>query len=441
MKPMTIIYVLIDALLDAESNARTHTKRQLKKLARLIKDLGFRVPILIDREGRIIAGHGRVAAARLLGMTEVPAVVVDDLTPEQIRLLAISENKLSELGGWDLETLAIQLQELEGLNLGCDLTLSGFETAEIDLLLSQHVDESRPEPMLPASILSADRPAVSQCGDLWSIGAHRLACGDARHSGVYERLLGGESPELSFSDVPYNLRIDGVVSGNGSVSHPEFAMASGEMSPAEFIAFLREIMQLLAQHSVSGAIHFICMDHRHMRELHQAADGILEYKNTCVWVKRQGGMGSLYRSQHEFVGVFKSGRAPHINNIELGRHGRNRTNVWRYAGANSFGQGRDAALAGHPTTKPVALVADAILDCSNRGGLILDPFVGSGTTLLAAEQTGRRGAGIELDPHYVDLAAERLSRLAKAPIIHTQSGLTFDEIKVQRAAQQQGDGQ
>jgi DNA modification methylase len=181
--------------------------------------------------------------------------------------------------------------------------------------------------------------------------------------------------------------------------------------------------------------------HRHLRELLESADGVLEYKNLCVWEKSNAGMGSLYRSQHELVAVFKSGRAPHINNIELGKHGRNRTNVWRYAGANSFGKGRDAALAGHPTTKPVALVADAIMDCSNRGGLILDPFVGSGTTLLAAEQTGRRAAGIELDPHYVDLAAERLSRVANAPIIHAKSGLTFDEIKVQRVAQQQGDGQ
>ncbi|MEO6385083.1 MAG: DNA methyltransferase [Sphingomonas sp.] len=431
----------MNSLLDAESNSRTHTKRQLKKLARLIKDLGFRVPILIDKHGRIIAGHARVAAARLLGLTEVPAVVVDDLSPEQIQLLAIAENRLSELGGWDDEVLAAQFQGIESLNLGCDLTLSGFDTAKIDILFSLHADEAAAEPMVPARMSSRDRPSVSRRGDLWRIGRHRLACNDARDTRAYEQVLDGERAQMGFADAPYNLKINGLVSGNGSISHPEFEMASGEMGPPQFTAFLREINELLACHSIDGAILFICMDHRHMRELHEAAEGIFEYKNTCVWVKRQGGMGSLYRSQHEFVGVFKSGTAPHINNIELGRHGRNRTNVWRYAGANSFGKGRDAALEGHPTTKPVAMVADAILDCSNRGGLILDPFVGSGTTLLAAEQTGRRGAGIELDPYYVDLAAERLGLLAKAPIIHTETGLSFDEMRVVRAREVQERGQ
>jgi hypothetical protein len=215
-------------------------------------------------------------------------------------------------------------------------------------------------------------------------------------------------------------------------------MASGEMSSAEFIMFLRAFIRLIARNSTDGAIAFICMDHRHIGELLESADGILDYKNLCVWVKPNGGLGSLYRSQHELVAVFKSGRGAHINNVELGKHGRNRTNVWRYAGANSFGKGRETALEGHPTTKPVAMIADAILDCSERGGLILDPFVGSGTTLLAAEQTGRRGTGIELDPHYVDLAAERLSRLTQAPIIHAETGLTFEEMRVIRAAELKG---
>jgi DNA modification methylase len=197
-------------------------------------------------------------------------------------------------------------------------------------------------------------------------------------------------------------------------------------------------MRHLVTWSINGSIHFIFMDHRHIRELLEAAQDSYEYKNLCVWMKRNGSMGSLYRSQHELVGVFKSGKAPHINNVELGRHGRNRTNVWRYAGVNSFGRDRDAALAGHPTTKPVPMIADAIRDCSNRGGIILDVFAGSGTTLLAAHQTGRRGFGIELDPYYVDLAAERLSLAAEAPIIHADTGLTFDEMRVKRAAPAEG---
>ncbi|HVR90566.1 MAG TPA: DNA methyltransferase [Novosphingobium sp.] len=434
---MKIIYVCLDALINAPRNARTHTKKQLRKLARTIKDLGFRVPILIDGNGQIIAGHGRVEAAKLLGMTEVPAIVVDNLTPEQIRLLAISENRLSELGGWDFESLAAELQDLQNLDFGCDLTLSGFETAEIDLHLTQYTDEGAHEPILPAGVLSSDCPAVSRIGDIWNVGSHRLACGDAREPGVYERLLENELVQMVFADAPYNVRIGGHVSGTSI--HPEFAMASGEMSSAEFILFLRTFIRLIARYSVDGAISFICMDHGHLQELRESAEGILEYKNLCVWVKPNAGMGSLYRSQHELIAVFKSGKVPHINNVELGKHGRNRTNVWRYAGANSFGKGRDAALAAHPTTKPVEMIADAILDCSERGGLILDPFLGSGTTLLAAEQTGRRGAGIEIDPHYVDLAAGRISRLAKAPIIHTGSGLTFDEIKVARAAESKGD--
>lgn len=436
---MQIIYVRLDALMSAPRNARTHTKRQLRKLARTIKDLGFRVPILVDGNGRIIAGHGRVDAARLLGMTEVPAIVVDNLTPEQIRLLAISENKLSELGGWDLEALALELQDLEKLDLGCDLTLTGFETAEIDLYLTEHGEEKLAEPMIPASALSHDRPAVTRIGDHWTVGPHRIICGDAREADVYERLLGLERAQMVFADAPFNVKIGGHVSGTSV--HPEFAMASGEMNSAEFIVFLRTFIRLIKRYSVDGAISFLCMDHGHLQELRESAEGILEYKNLCVWVKPNAGMGSLYRSQHELIAVFKSGTAPHINNVELGKHGRNRTNVWRYAGANSFGKGRDAALEGHPTTKPVAMVADAILDCSERGGLILDPFLGSGTTLLAAEQTGRRGAGIELDPVYVDLAIERLSRVAKSPIIHTNTGLTFDEVKVARAAESKGDGQ
>lgn len=431
MNQLHIIYLNVEDLIAAELNARTHSKKQIKRLCRVIKELGFWVPILVDRDGRIIAGHGRVEAAKLAGLKQVPTIQVEDLSPEKVQLLALAENKLSESGGWDESVLQLVFGNLEGLDLGLDLTLSAFDVGEIDLLLGADDDPVEEGPSLPPA---RSRPAISRNGDLWLIGNHRLLCGNALDSSCYQTLMWHERAQMVFTDSPYNVAIDGHVSGNGATVHPEFAMASGEMSEDEFVAFLKSFMTHLVQWSAGGSIHFICMDHRHVGEVLEAAKGRYEYKNLCVWVKRNGGMGTLYRSQHEFVFVFKAGKEPHINNVELGRHGRNRTNVWRYAGANSFGPDRDAALAGHPTTKPVAMIADAMLDCSTRGSIILDVFAGSGTTLLAAEQTGRRGFGIELDPYYVDLACERLGLAAKATVIHAATGRSFDEIRAERAA-------
>ncbi len=432
MNQLRIIYVEIDDLIAAELNARTHSKKQIKRLCRTIKELGFWVPVLIDRNRRIIAGHGRVEAAKLAGLKQVPTIQVEELSSEKVQLLALAENKLSESGGWDEGVLKLVFGNLESLDLGLDLTLSAFDVGEIDVLLGEDDDPSEEGPSLPGS---RSRPAVTRTGDQWLIGGHRLLCGSALDNACYEALLWSERAQMVFTDPPFNQPIAGHVSGKGAISHPEFAMASGEMTGQEFVAFLQGFITLLVRWSSDGSIHFVCMDHHHIGELLEAAKGSYEYKNLCVWVKRNGGMGSLYRSQHELVGVFKAGKSPHINNVQLGSLGRNRTNVWRYAGANSFGPDRDAALAGHPTTKPVAMIADAIRDCSNRGGVILDVFAGSGTTLLAAEQTGRRGFGIELDPYYVDLAAERLGLATKAPVTHAATGLSFDELRARRTAE------
>jgi DNA modification methylase len=253
-----------------------------------------------------------------------------------------------------------------------------------------------------------------------------VLCGDATRAEAFAALLGEERAQMVFTDPPYNVPIDGHVCGLGRVKHREFAMAVGEMSPAEFIAFLETVLDNLVAHSGDGAIHFICMDWRHIGELLAAADlSYRELKNVCVWNKTNGGMGSLYRSKHELIFVFKSGGAPHINNVALGKHGRYRTNVWDYAGVNSLKAGRLDELALHPTVKPVALVADAILDCSNRGGLVLDCFLGSGTTLIAAEKTGRRAAGMELDPTYVDTALRRWEAFTGGKAIHAESGRSF----------------
>jgi DNA modification methylase len=279
-------------------------------------------------------------------------------------------------------------------------------------------------------------PAISRQGDLWLIGDHRLYCGDALDPGAYQRLLGAEKAGCVFTDPPYNVRIDGHVSGLGEVSHREFAMASGEMSSPQFQHFLLKAFQNMAAASRDGALNYICMDWRHARELLEAgAMAYTELKNLCVWAKTNAGMGSLYRSQHELVFVFKHGLSPHINNVELGKHGRNRTNLWTYAGMNSFSKDRDEELAMHPTVKPVAMVADAILDASLRGDIVLDPFCGSGTTLLAAQKTARRGFGIEFDPLYVDLIIRRLHDRYGLEARLEASGASFAEISAARQAE------
>jgi DNA modification methylase len=411
-------------------NARTHSPKQVAQIAASIREFGFNSPILIDRDGEIIAGHGRVEAAKLLGLETVPCVRLEHLSDAQKRAYILADNKLAEKAGWDREILAIELQHLTSLDLDFDVTVTGFEMAEIDLLLGSPASEGDSVDRVPPIECG---PAVTQFGDIWQIGRHRLICGDATNAATYARLLDGEKAQMIFTDPPYNVKIDGNVCGLGSVTHREFAMASGEMTEPEFTHFLGTVFANLAEHAVDGALHFICMDWRHMTEVLTAGQSIYsELKNLCVWAKTNGGMGSLYRSQHELVFVYKSGRAPHINNVELGRHGRYRTNVWTYAGINSFGAHRDAELAMHPTVKPVALVADAILDCSKRKGLVLDAFAGSGTTLVAAERTGRRGYGVELDPWYCDLILQRVQEIAKAEALHLETGKSFSEIAAGR---------
>lgn len=432
MDNLVISYALLAQLVPSSRNVRRHSKKQIRKLARAIEEFGFKVPIICTRDGTIVAGHGRFEAAKLIGLDRVPVIYIDDLTPEQVRLFALADNQLGDLSTFSEEDLKIELGELLNLNLDLDLTLSGFDTGQIDLLIGDEDDRdpSKIEPPIP----DIDRrlPAVSKLNDIWQIGPHKVICGDARSAWTYALLLGGLLAQMIITDAPFNVRVNGHVSSSGS--HPEFAMASGEMSQAEFTSFLRSVIEQLVKFSEDGSVHYLFMDFRHMRELLEAAEGIYSsLLNLCVWAKKNGGMGSLYRSQHELVFVYKSGKAPHINNVELGKHGRNRTNIWRYAGMNSFGKGRDRALASHPTVKPVELVADAILDCSDRDGIILDAFLGSGTTILAAEKTGRRGYGIELDPYYVDLAVGRISEAVSTPAILIATGQTFAEVAAERA--------
>ena len=416
------------------NNARTHSRKQLRQIARSIEKFGFCNPVLIDDTNQIIAGHGRVEAAKLLGIEAVPTCRLSHLSDADKRAYILADNKIASAAGWDKELLAIELQGL--IDLDVDLELTGFEMGAIDLLLEE-VHEAKgpstgPEDALPQYPSS---PAVTQRGDLWSLGDHALLCGDSRDQGAYDHLLGGNKAQFVFTDPPYNVAIDGNVCGLGRIRHREFAMGSGEMTEAQFTEFLQTIFTRLVENTVDGSIHQICMDWRHMGEM-LAAGGksYTELKTVCVWTKSNAGMGSFYRSQHELVFVWKSGTGSHINNFELGQHGRNRTNVWPYAGVNSMRPGRLEELAMHPTVKPVALVADAIKDCSRRGGVVLDPFCGSGTILIAAQRTGRKARALEIDPSYVDVAVRRWQAYTGKSAVLAGSGATFETIEEQRAA-------
>ena len=410
-------------------NARTHDSAQISKLADAIRSFGFTVPILIDEEGSIIAGHGRAAAAKVLGLSNVPTIRLTHLSAAEKRAYVIADNRLAELAGWDREILALEFQDLGDLDF--DLSLTGFEIREIDLILDGDARPAEFEAPIPAPDLAN---VVSRPGDLWILGEHRLYCGSALEAGSYAALMGDEHAAMIFTDSPFNVPIHGHVSGLGKARHREFVMASGEMTDEAFTGFLRTSFTHMKAFSADGSLHYICMDWRHLGNVHEAASGIYsEFKNLCVWNKDNGGMGSLYRSKHELVFVFKSGSAPHINNVELGKNGRNRTNVWDYPGQNTFHANRSGDLADHPTVKPTALVADAIRDVTRRGAIVLDPFVGSGTTILAAELTGRRACAIELDPAYVDVAIRRFEQTTGHIARHAVTGQTFAQTGAERA--------
>ncbi len=421
-------------LVPRKGNPRTHTDRQIDKIARSIERFGFTNPVLIDRDGGVIAGHGRLAAADRLGITAVPTICLSDLSDAEVRAYVIADNRLAEEAGWDRALLAVEFAYLDQLDLEFDLTLTGFELPEIDLVLQEAGAAEGPD---PADEVQApgEGPATTRPGDVWQIGPHRLICGDATQPSIYAALMQGARAQAVFTDPPYNVPIDGHVCGSGQVKHREFAMAAGEMSSATFTDFLRSVFTNLVAASADGSIHFHCMDWRHMKEMLAAGEGSYsELKNLCVWAKTNGGMGSLYRSQHELVFVFKSGTGRHVNNVELGKNGRYRTNLWTYAGVNSFG-GQQGDLALHPTVKPTALVADAILDVTRRKDLVLDAFAGSGTTLLAAERTGRRGYGIELDPVYCDVILRRFEAALGMPAQLEATGQGYAEVAQDRAGE------
>ncbi|MCA0373958.1 MAG: site-specific DNA-methyltransferase [Proteobacteria bacterium] len=436
---VAVEYINPALLIPNPKSPRKHSPLQIRKIARSIEAFGMVIPVLVDADNIIYAGHACVEATIKLGLPEIPVVKIDHLSKNELNLMMIALNKLPELSSWDNEKLGQLFLELSVLELEVDVELTGFSVGEIDLMIAGEISKSADKadelPKLPQI------PPITQLGDIWQLGPHRLICGNSLEAETYVALFNdvGKNKLASsiFTDPPYNVKIDGHVSGTGKVKHREFKMASGEMSDGAFIDFLKAACTLMVEFSKEGSLHYICMDWRHLEHLLKAGSAhYSELKNICVWVKDNGGMGSLYRSKHEMIAVYKNGKAPHRNNVELGKHGRYRTNVWEYPCANTFSkqsdEGRLAEL--HPTVKPVKMVADAILDTTTKGEIILDPFLGSGTTLMAAERVGRICYGIELDPIYCDTIIRRWQNYTGDEAIHVASGQTFNSISIMMEA-------
>jgi DNA modification methylase len=432
-RKLSIEYISPHDLKLDPNNPRIHSRKQERQIARSIKTFGFLVPVQADSDGKVIAGHGRVLAARELGMLVIPVIRLEHLTPAQLRAFAIAENKLTENAEWNPLLLGEQLKALSEAGLDFSVEVTGFEISEIDMLI-EALEPATENTVDPADELPKSDGAVpvTKLGDLWLLGRHRVLCANALEENDLSVLMHRQKASAVFVDPPFNVKIDGHVGGLGKIKHREFQMASGEMNEPEFRSFLTRAFRLLVANSVDGSLHYVCMDWRHLGELLHVGDTVYEeFKALCIWNKGTGGMGSLYRSQHELILVFKNGKAPHRNNIQLGQFGRYRTNVWDYPGLNSFARSTEEGnlLELHPTTKPVALVADAIKDCTAHRDIVLDTFLGSGTTVIAAERTGRVCYGMEIDPLYVDTIVRRWQRFTSQSATHAASGKSFEELE------------
>ena len=412
-KQTAFVHLRVGDIKANPKNPRKHDRAQIDAIARSIEAFGFNAPILLDRNDQIVAGHGRLEAAKTIGLSEVPAIRLEHLSPTQARSYMLADNQLTDRSSWDDASLATHLRDLSEMALDFDIQSIGFELPEIDIRIQSLADVAHGD----AEDEFANEPvaARTKLGSIWQLGEHRIHCADALCAQNYSVLLGKTQANAVFTDPPYNVKIGGNVSGKGKSQHREFVMASGEMSEQSFTEFLTQALEHCSVNSVAGSILYVCMDFRHMFELINASRrNDLDLLNLCVWIKTNGGMGSFYRSQHELIFVLRNKGGGHRNNVQLGRFGRNRSNVWDYAGANVRPRGgAENVLSLHPTVKPITLVADAIRDCTDRGGVVLDPFAGSGTTILAAERTGRKAYCLEIDPGYVDVSIARWERMTK----------------------------
>lgn len=423
---MTVRMRAPDDLKPFKHNARTHAPKQIEQIVASVRRFGFTNPILVTEDDEIIAGHGRLLAAKVIGLEKVPTIVVSGLSAAEKAALRLADNRIALNSSWDKELLQIELRTIV-VDLPALVEITGFEVGEVDVLLSPGEADPADEeiPAVPSK-------PVTRAGDVWLAGAHRVGCGDAKDR-TFVRQLVTTAATAAFMDPPFNVKVDGHVGGKGKIKHREFAEASGEMTREEFVAFLSATLGSAVEVSAPGAVHFLCMDHHHLDQLFEACAPLYDARlNLCVWKKSNAGMGSLYRSHHELVAVYRVSGAKHRNNVELGRHGRNRTNVWEYASVNTFGGSRQAELALHPTVKPVGMVADAIKDVTRRGETVLDLFLGSGTTLIAAERVGRVFAGLDIDPGYVEVALDRWRQMNGEEPRLEATGQTLTQVRAER---------
>jgi DNA modification methylase len=427
-----IRWLPINALKPHPRNARTHSKAQIQQIANSIERFGWTSPIVADEEGYILAGHGRHEAAKHRKLSKVPVIVVSGLNDGEKRALMLADNKIASNAGYDRARLASELGELAILlpELNLNLEITGFATAEIDNLISDLGDAgSDPSDKLPP----IDPSPVTRSMDLWRLGDHRLLCGDATDAKSFRSLMGGKQANLVFSDPPYNVKM-AKVQGRGKTKYRDFLQGSGELSPEEYARFIRTVLSNARDHSTDGSLHYWFTDWRQLRLLLEVGEDVYQrLVNIIVWTKPNPGLGDIYRSGHELICLFQNGSTKAVNNVVLGKFGRNRSNVWCYPNRNSFQAGREG-FVNHPTPKPVQLVADAIRDCTRRGDAVLDPFMGSGTTILAAEQLGRRAYGLEIDPVYADLSIRRWQAHTGRDAILKSTGQTFDEVADERSA-------
>ncbi len=432
---LKIEWIPIDELRAAERRVRKCNSDQVERTIRLIRAFGFISPVTV-RRGVVVDGHIRLAAARELGMEAVPCIDVGHLSKKQARTLSISLNRLAELGEWDLTELKLELEELAIEDI--DLSLTLFTDLELDIILSDELKEETME----EDVSEPPLHPVTREGYLWLCGdTHRVLCGNSLDAGSYKALLRGQVAHAVLTDSPYNVKIAGNVSGNGKTKHSEFAFASGEMEPDEFFDFLRTAHQNCVDNLATGAVVYSFMDWRSIDILMAAAKGAgLRHINTAVWYKGSGGMGGFLRSAHELCGVFCKGDKPRLNNVALGKYGRDRTNVWVYPGANRPASSSGQVLKDHPTPKNLEMCADAILDVTARGDIVLDPFLGSGTTLIAAEQTSRQCHGIELNPSYVDVCIRRWQELTGKDAVLEATGQTYNEVALEHELQKSAEG-
>lgn len=435
MTELKIETVNVGQLKPYKNNAKIHSPDQISQIAASIQQFGFVSPILIDENDEIIAGHGRFEAAKILNLSQVPVLSIGHLTNVQKRKLRIADNRISENGGgWDADLLNIEIGELCELEDIADITITGFNDIEIDQILAEPRTKAEVKKLDTVPYV-ADDEIITVPGDIWEFdGRHRIICGDSTDRDTFAKLLGDKRVNLVLQDPPFNIKIDGFVSGNGSVKHPDFAMAAGKMSDSEYAEFLGKNFALCSEFANDNAMIFNFIDWRNIMPMLTACkQNFARYINLCVWVKNKAGMGTPYRSQHELCTVFlnKGGTVP--DHIKLGKYGRNRSNVWHYYGCNSYGPHRND-LKMHPTVKSFEMLSDIMLDVTSIGDAVLDCFLGSGSTFIAAQRHKRICYGIEYEPKYVDTCVKRFYEAFGIDAINLRTGKTYTDLLAEKHA-------